>query len=108
MGMPTSATGQKRRFDHRPVISAARQSGRPRTEGIPTRLGPLWERLEDADYIAAKQQAYSITSSARSRIDVERSTPIAFAVLRLTANSNLVACSTGRSAGFAPLSILAT
>ena len=51
---------------------------------------------------------YSITSSARSRIDVGSSIPIALAVLRLTAISNFVACSTGKSPAFAPLRILAT
>jgi len=51
---------------------------------------------------------YSITSSARSRIDVGTDTPIALAVFRLRANSKLVGCSTGKSDGFAPLRILAT
>jgi hypothetical protein len=51
---------------------------------------------------------YSMTSSARSRMPVGSSMPIALAVLRLTTSSNFVACSTGRSAGFVPLSILAT
>jgi len=36
---------------------------------------------------------YSITSSARSRRDVGRSSPGVLAVLRLIANSNLVGCS---------------
>ena len=34
--------------------------------------------------------------------------PSAFAVLRLITSSNFVGCSTGRSAGFAPLRILST
>src|SRR5262249_51121175 len=51
---------------------------------------------------------HSITSSARSRIDVGSSMPITLAVLRLTISSNFVACSTGRSAGFAPFKIFAT
>ena len=34
--------------------------------------------------------------------------PICFAVLRLMTNSNLVGCSTGRSAGLVPLRILST
>src|SRR5262249_51936943 len=34
--------------------------------------------------------------------------PICFAVFRLMTNSNFVGCSTGRSAGFAPLRILST
>ena len=51
---------------------------------------------------------YSITASARSKIEVGNSMPTAFAVLRLTTNSNLLGCSTGRSAGLAPRSTLAT
>src|SRR5262249_42977376 len=51
--------------------------------------------------------AHSITSSARNRIAVGSSMPIALAVLRLTTSSNFVACSTGRSAGFVPLRIFA-
>jgi hypothetical protein len=54
----------------------------------------------------ALRKVYSITSSARSWIAVDSSTPIALAVLRLMTNSNFTACSTGRSAGFVPLSIL--
>ena len=34
--------------------------------------------------------------------------PICFAVFKLNANSNFIGCSTGRSAGFAPLRILST
>src|SRR5262249_21423372 len=51
---------------------------------------------------------HSITSSARNRMDVGNSIPSAFAVLRLRASSNVVACSTGRSIGLAPLRILTT
>src|SRR5438874_10266888 len=55
-----------------------------------------------------KQRVYSITSSARaSRVD-GMSMPFALAVLRFTTSSNLVGCSTGKSAGFAPLKILST
>ena len=49
---------------------------------------------------------YSITSSARPSTDGGIVSPSAFAVLRLMTNSNFVGCSTGRSAGFAPLRIL--
>src|SRR6516165_7618731 len=56
----------------------------------------------------SKKSRYSITSSARSRIDVGTDTPIALEVFRLRANSKLVGCSTGKSDGFAPLRILAT
>jgi hypothetical protein len=52
--------------------------------------------------------SYSITSSARARKDSGILSPRASAVVRLTANSNLVGCSTGRSPGFAPRKILST
>src|SRR4029079_1237592 len=55
-----------------------------------------------------KKRSYSITSSARASSDGGTANPRAFAVLRLTISSNFVGCSTGRSAGFAPLRILST
>jgi hypothetical protein len=51
----------------------------------------------------SKNAAYSITSLARSKIDVGISMPCAFAVRRLIAMSNFVGSRTGRSAGFSPL-----
>src|SRR5215510_14602582 len=51
---------------------------------------------------------HSITSSARASSVGGTSMPSAFAVVRLTTSSNLVGCSTGRSAGFAPRRILST
>jgi hypothetical protein len=57
---------------------------------------------------AVNSLSYSITSSARSRNDSGTRSPIAFAVAKLMISSNLVGCSTGRSAGFAPLKILST
>jgi hypothetical protein len=54
------------------------------------------------------QHRYSITSSARCCRNQGTSRPNALAVLRLIASSNVVGCSTGRSAGFAPLRILST
>jgi putative ABC transport system substrate-binding protein len=53
----------------------------------------------------SKQHLYSITSSARVSSECGTSRPSVFAVLRLITNSNLVGCSTGRSAGLAPLRI---
>ena len=50
----------------------------------------------------------SITLSARSRMDRGTVMPRAFAVFRLITSSNRVGCSTGRSAGLAPLRILST
>ena len=51
---------------------------------------------------------HSITSSARASSIGGTSRPSALAVLRLITSSNLVGCSTGRSAGFAPRRILST
>src|SRR5438034_9455658 len=45
---------------------------------------------------------YWITSFARTSNDCGRVMPSAFAVLRLITRSNLVACSMGKSSGFAP------
>src|SRR5262249_49433283 len=49
---------------------------------------------------------HSITSSARASRVGGTSMPSARAVCRLITNSNLVGCTTGKSAGFAPLRIL--
>ena len=69
----------------------------------------LQHNLPQADICsAAKRPRHSITSSARRRMDVGNSMPIAFAVLRLITVSKFVTCSTGRSAGFAPRKTLAT
>src|SRR6516165_3083309 len=51
---------------------------------------------------------HSMTSSARSRSVWGIVTPSSFAVFRLTTSSYRVGCSTGKSAGFAPLRILST
>ena len=53
-------------------------------------------------------ECYSITSSARCRIDSGIVSLSALAVFRLTANSNKVGCSIGSSPGFAPRRIRAT
>src|SRR5262249_46353359 len=51
---------------------------------------------------------HSINSSARSKNASGIFSPMAFAVVRLMTRSNLVGCSTGMSAGFAPRRILST
>src|SRR5262245_24688379 len=51
---------------------------------------------------------HSITSSARASSLSGISMPSALAVLRLTTNSNLVDCTTGKSPGLVPLRILST
>src|ERR1700731_1761637 len=55
-----------------------------------------------------QQKNYSITSSARASSLSGIASPIAFAALRLITSSNLVGCSTGSSAGFAPFRTLST
>jgi hypothetical protein len=47
---------------------------------------------------APQQKPYSITSSASNCMEIGTSTPRVFAALRLMTNSNLVDCTTGRSA----------
>jgi hypothetical protein len=52
------------------------------------------------------RQVHSISSSARPISVFGTMMPSASAVLRLMTNSNLVACTTGNSAGFSPLRTL--
>jgi hypothetical protein len=58
-----------------------------------------------ADPVPPLASIHSITSSARARIDGGTVRPSALAVLRSMTSSNVVGCSTGRSAGLAPLRI---
>src|SRR6185503_18086245 len=67
--------------------------------------------LEDEGFerrAEAGARRHSITWSARCSSVGGIVSLSAFAVLRLMTSSNVVGCSTGRSAGFAPLSILST
>src|SRR6516164_6095425 len=63
---------------------------------------PLW------DSCIAARKLYSITSSARTSSEGGTVSPSALAVFMLITSSNLVGCSTGRSAGLVPLRILST
>src|SRR5262249_32909581 len=80
----------------------------------PHPFGLLRARRErPGDNRAAEQRdelapLHSITSSARASSWGGTSRPSAFAVLRLITSSNFVGCSTGKSAGLAPLRILST
>ena len=56
----------------------------------------------------SKKVPYSMTSSARNKIEVDNSMPIALAVFTFTTNSNRFGCSIGISAGMVPLRIFAT
>jgi hypothetical protein len=59
-------------------------------------------------HLSKKGGAYSITSSARASSIGGMVIPRALAVLRLMTSSNFVGCSTGSSAGLAPLNTLST
>src|SRR5262249_2017484 len=70
---------------------------------------PRGRTPEQRDELASLQLgAHSITSSARVSSVGGTVMPSALAVIRLTARSNLVGCSTGKSAGFAPRRTLST
>src|SRR6516225_9624623 len=71
----------------------------------PRRERPCRRAAEQRDELAASD--HSMTSSASESRLSEILMPSALAVLRLITVSNLVGCSTGRSAGFAPLRIFA-
>jgi hypothetical protein len=60
-----------------------------------------WSAAQQRDELAP---FHSITSSARASSVGGTSMPSAFAAFMLMISSNLVGCSTGRSAGFAPSS----
>ena len=53
----------------------------------------------------SRRRNYSITSSASNCKELDTSMPSNLAVCALMTNSNFVDCTTGRSAGFAPLRI---
>src|SRR6516164_7639056 len=72
---------------------------RPRHEGPRSRRA-----AEQRDELATLHHSITSSASASSLSGIWR--PSALAVLRLITNSNLVGCSTGNSAGFAPLRIL--
>ena len=83
----------------------------PRAGAAPLATTSPAQTTDGATPALAQQAAVSghwLTWSARARIDDGRVTPSAFAVLRFTASSKIVGCSTGSSAGLAPLRIRST
>ncbi len=80
--------------------AGARVKGRRRTLVSP--------QISLTEICGRSLKAHRITSSARISTDWGIVRPRALAVFRLMTNSNLVGCSTGRSAGLAPLRILST
>ena len=85
-----------------------------RPDGPPTVLVLLSRCLRSQPCASTERKAeeltmpHSITSSARARSVGGIVMPSAFAVFRLITTSNVVGCSTGRSAGFVPFKILST
>jgi hypothetical protein len=63
---------------------------------------------EQVQQRSAVRQSHSITSSASASSWSGTASPMAFAAWRLITSSNLVGCSTGNSAGCAPLRIIST
>src|SRR5438067_12604823 len=84
-------------YASQPLSPVATQHSLP--SGRYSLLEPDFHR-QDRDSFAWR--THSITSSARASRVGGTSRPIAFAVLRFTANSNLVGCSIGSSAGLVP------
>ena len=94
---------------HRPRFRALALFGRRPPERVERFVLPAAENLHTSGCEQSQQTTlYSITSSARSRKDSGIASLRALAVVRSMTSSNLVGCSTGRSAGFAPLRILST
>src|SRR5262245_17145951 len=67
----------------------------------PSLVGPVLEHV-------TSNHDYSMSSSARAKIDGGTVSPNSFAVFTFTTSSNLAGCSTGRFSGLAPLRILST
>src|SRR6188472_1106971 len=87
-------------YASRPLSPVATQHSLP--SGRYSLLGPDLHRLDRTSFA---WRTHSITSSARASKVGGTVRPSALAVLRLIASRYLLACSTGRSAGLAPLSI---
>src|SRR5262245_8250575 len=75
---------------------------------LPARRNRPRNRRRAAEQRDELAPPHSITSSARASKVAGTLMPSAFAVIRLTMRSNLVGCSTGMLAGFAPRRILST
>src|SRR4029453_3263063 len=90
-------------YASQPLSPVATQHSLP--SGRYSLLGPDFHRLDRTHFA---WRTHSITSWARKRTEGEMVRSRNFAVLRFTTNSNLEGCSTGRSAGLAPLRTLET
>ena len=105
--LPRCRSLQRRPANRNP--QRALSLGRGNTSSCPTpAIGPNWLGASSGKErpFTPMAAAYSMTSSARARIDGGTVRASAAAVLRLTTSSNRVGCSTGRSAGCVPRSTL--
>ena len=97
---------------HLPRFRALALFGRRPSERVDGLVMPASENLHmngtSCTAANGKRHPYSITSSARTSNEGGTVRPSALAVFRLITSSNLVGCSTGRSAGLVPLRILST
>jgi hypothetical protein len=103
VGQPMSARGQKPALPRRSIGVRFALNKQTLTERVQCDA-----MCHKPTYAVQQRKLYSITSSARASSVGGTSRPSAFATIRLTTRSNLVGCSTGRSAGFAPRKILST
>src|SRR5262249_14215689 len=97
-----SALGRKQTFASQKVMSAL-----PRKQTCAVQLGTsaLGQKRTHA---TQQKDCYSITSSALASSDAGTVRPSILVILVLMTKSNLVDCTTGRSAGLAPLRIRPT
>src|SRR5512138_1348817 len=85
-------------YASRPLSPVATQHSLP--SGRYSLLGPDFHRLDRASFA---WRTHSITSSARVRSVGGTVRPSSLALSALMTSSNLLACTTGKSAGFSPL-----
>jgi hypothetical protein len=97
------------------TLTSSAQRSRSEAGGRAARAsGPLERASSTPEYVHGSWEhmivgrIHSMISSARVNTGCGIVRPSVLAVLRLMISSNVVGCSTGRSAGFAPLRILST
>jgi len=95
-------------YDVVPQMIIRSSNVRPREFAIGDAKRLLQQYLPVSDSSTATESRYSITRSACARRVGGRSSPIAFAVFRLTISSNRLGRWIGRSPGLAPRKILST
>src|SRR5262245_10357952 len=103
--------GAARRKTYDPAYRPRRVGLRPRDPRQRQQRGSVhgqMQKISAGKFHFQPPSHHSITSSAMASTPGGTVRPSLVAVLRLMTNSNLVGCSTGKSAGLAPFSILST